>query len=64
MFFFSHRTVVVPRVTKFYTKNRSNKLFFSEKLCYSARAFLAEDNWFIFERILKMKVNKRTNVYL
>ena len=28
------------------------------------KAFLAQDNWFIFEGMLKIKVNKLTNLYL
>ena len=37
------RNVAVPRVNKFYEKNRSKKLLLSEKPCYEVKAFLAQD---------------------
>ena len=66
-FVYAGLSVAVPRVTKFCDKNRSkNCCFFSEKPCNRVKAFLVQDNWFIFEGILKIKVNncKRTNLYL
>ena len=42
----------------------TKKVFSAEKPCYRLKAFLAQDNWFIFEGKLKMKVNKSTNLYL
>ena len=39
-------------------------VFFFDELCFRVKAFLAKDNWFIFEGILKIKVNKCTNLYL
>ena len=63
-FLYAGLSVAVPRVTKFYEKNRSKQIFFPEKPCNRVKAFLAQDNWFIFEGILKIKVNKRTNLYL
>ena len=62
--FYAGRNVAVPRVTKFYEKNRSNFFFLFEKHCYKVKAFLAQDNRFIFEGIWKTKVDKRTKLYL
>ena len=62
-FFYAGLNAVVSRATKFYKKSRSKKLFFSDKLCCKAKAFLSKDNWFIFGGILKIKVNKRTKVF-
>ena len=36
----------------------TKKVFSAEKPSYRVKAFLAQDNWFIFEGKLKMKVNK------
>ena len=40
---------------------KSSKKLFSDKICYKAKAFLEQDNCFIFERVLKIKDNKRTH---
>ena len=63
-FCYAGLNVAVPRVTKFYEKNRSKKFFFSEKPFNRVKTFLAQHKWFIFDGILKIKVNKRTNLYL
>ena len=66
-FVYAGLSVAVPRVTKFREKKSFKKIFFFfEKPCNRVKAFLVQDNWFIFEAILKIKVNncKRTNLYL